>query len=96
VQQVINSLAGWAAPERKFKMPILYNLVSHPIYLGFIIASWAAPVMTVGHLLFAAITTAYIVVGIFLDEGDLVDLLGDDYRRYRQRMPMLISWRNLT
>jgi protein-S-isoprenylcysteine O-methyltransferase Ste14 len=93
LHQVIINLAGRTMPEPRFKTPVLYKLIRHPIYLGFIIAFWAAPTMTVGHLLFAAVTTAYIFVGIFLEERDLVELFGDEYRRYRERVSMLIPFR---
>ena len=93
LHQVVNKLAGRPMPTMRFKTPVLYNLVRHPIYLGFIIAFWSAPTMTVGHLLFAAVTTAYIFVGIFLEERDLIELFGDEYRRYCGRVSMLIPWR---
>jgi methanethiol S-methyltransferase len=94
MHQVANNLVGKGMPAAKFKTPVLYKVVRHPIYLGFIIAFWAAPTMTVGHLLFAAVTTAYIFVGIFLEERDLVALFGDEYRRYRERVAMIVPfWR---
>jgi methanethiol S-methyltransferase len=93
LHQVANNLAGQPMPAPRFRTPLYYKFVRHPIYLGFIIAFWAAATMTVGHLLFAAVTTAYIVVGILLEERDLVDLFGDDYRRYKDRVSMLVPWR---
>lgn len=93
LHQVANNLAGRPMPAPRFRTPLFYKLVRHPIYLGFIIAFWAAPMMTIGHLLFAAVTTAYIIVGTLLEEHDLIEMFGDEYRRYRERVSMLVPWR---
>jgi len=93
LHQVANNLSGRPMPAPRFRTPLYYQFVRHPIYLGFIIAFWAAPTMTVGHLLFAGVTTAYILIGIQLEERDLVAQFGDEYRRYRRRVSMLVPWR---
>jgi methanethiol S-methyltransferase len=93
LHQVANNLTGRPMPAPHFRTPLYYKFVRHPIYLGFIIAFWSAATMSIGHLLFAAVTTAYIFVGILLEERDLVEMFGDDYRRYKQRVSMVLPWR---
>jgi methanethiol S-methyltransferase len=83
---------GAAYQHPPFMTRGFYALVRHPIMLGFIIAFWAAPTMTLGHLVFAIATTAYIVIALQLEERDLLTFLGDAYGEYRKRVPMLIPW----
>jgi protein-S-isoprenylcysteine O-methyltransferase Ste14 len=90
VQQVLNNFVGRKSSTSSLKTPFLYKFVRHPLYVGFIIAFWATPIMTAGHLLFAAVTTAYIFVGIFFEERDLIAHYGDEYRQYREKVGMLI------
>ncbi|UCG32702.1 MAG: hypothetical protein JSU68_13675 [Phycisphaerales bacterium] len=90
MRQVILHLRGRDYTHPGFAMPALYRMVRNPLMLGFLIAFWFTPDMTYGHLLFALLITAYILVGVRFEERDLVRHLGEDYRRYRERTPMLI------
>ena len=88
--QVWNNLKGKAAAAPTFRTPLLYGFVRHPLYLGFVLAFWAAPIMTLGHLIFAIMTLAYMLIAIQLEERDLIGTFGDSYVAYRRRVSMLI------
>jgi len=90
LRQVFARLTGTQLPEPRFHTPMLYQHVRHPLYLGFLLAFWATPAMTVGHLVFAAGCTGYILIAIQFEERDLIRLFGDQYRRYRAQVGMLL------
>jgi protein-S-isoprenylcysteine O-methyltransferase Ste14 len=89
LRQVFLNFQGKEYTQLEFTSSILYKYVRHPIMLGFIIAFWATPLMTVGHLVFAVATTGYIIIGINFEERDLVKLHGQSYQDYRNKVSML-------
>ena len=92
LRQVWAYASGKEIPPPDFRTPLFYRVVRHPIYLGFIIAFWAAPQMTLGRLVFAIATTGYILIAIQFEEHDLVAFFGDTYRAYQKQVSMILPW----
>ena len=90
LRQVWLAWRGTKYREVGFVQPAVYRLIRHPLYVGWMIAFWATPTMTIGHVLFAAVTTTYMLAAIQLEERNLVEAHGESYREYRRRTPMLI------
>lgn len=90
LKQVYFNLIGRKIPNCEFKKPGFYKFVRHPIYFGFAVAFWATPIMTTAHLLFAVGTLGYMLIGIFLEEKDLVSLHGSEYEDYKSEVSRFV------
>ena len=91
--QIFDNLKNKKTPNPKFQTNYLYKLVRHPIMLGFLIAFWATPTMTAGHLLFTLVTTIYIFVAVkYLEEKDLRKFIGKEYETYQNEVPMILPF----
>jgi methanethiol S-methyltransferase len=90
LRQAWDGFRGRAAAPLRFRTPSLYRYVRHPMYLGLLVALWATPSLTLGHLVFAGGMSAYLLVGVWFEERDLVRNLGDDYRGYQARVGRLL------
>lgn len=89
LRQVWRQFVGQTHTSLPFRTPLLYRVVRHPLYVGWLLCFWCAPVMTATHLLFAFVTTGYILFAIQLEERDLMRV-HPEYFEYRQQVPMLI------
>ncbi|MFH4968594.1 methanethiol S-methyltransferase [Gaetbulibacter sp. M240] len=93
LSQIFNNLKNKQIANPKFQTNYLYKIVRHPIMLGFLIAFWATPIMTAGHLLFALVTTMYIFIAVkFLEEKDLRKVIGEKYVTYQKEVPMIFPF----
>jgi protein-S-isoprenylcysteine O-methyltransferase Ste14 len=90
LRQVVLYFRGKSYAEKSFTTPLLYEHIRHPLYVGWFATFWLTPTMSVGHLLLALVWTAYVLVAIPLEERDLAALLGERYRRWRDRTPMFV------
>jgi protein-S-isoprenylcysteine O-methyltransferase Ste14 len=90
LRQAFFALRGAEPPAQSFRTPLLYKIVRHPLMLGLLLAYWATPEMTAGHLLFAIVNTAYILIGLQFEERDLIAEFGTPYQQYRRQGPMLL------
>lgn len=90
LRQAFSALRGAGISGQSFRTPLLYKIVRHPLMLGFLLAFWATPEMTAGHLLFALANTVYILVALQFEERDLIAEFGTTYQDYRRRVPMLV------
>lgn len=91
--QIFNNFKNKVTPNPRFQKNYLYAIVRHPIMLGFLIAFWATPHMTLGHLMFAIVTTLYIIIAVkYLEEKDLKKVIGQEYESYQKEVPMLIPF----
>lgn len=93
LRQAVEHYLRRPARRPSFQLRSLYRWVRHPLMLGFLVAFWSAPTMTTGHLLFAGVVTAYVLVAVRVEERDLVRVHGDAYRAYQREVPMLLPWR---
>jgi protein-S-isoprenylcysteine O-methyltransferase Ste14 len=93
LKQTFDNFKNKQTKTQKFKTNYLYKMIRHPMMLGFLIAFWATPEMSAGHLLFALITTLYIFIAVkYLEEKDLRKSIGADYDDYKKKVPMLIPF----